>query len=168
MRCRAFVLLTLGLVFSVHSFSQQTLGRTCAFNEIHQKEGWEIPGLDRAKPIGRRGAFPYIPGGQVTLLSPGKSEATFTYYSCDKSRLDVTNTPIAVLQLYRYDIEGRVFAYYVKFLKQRFVDGKRSDAGSVTSVFFYDVDGSGKFVLLMTALSPMPELIPDWAKSKTH
>lgn len=62
------------------------------------------------------------------------------------SRVKIADRPINVLELSSYEYRGHVFAYRVYFAAEtRLHDDTRVETGSVSTVFFIDVDGSGHF-----------------------
>jgi hypothetical protein len=83
-------------------------------------------------------------------------------------RIDFRLRLVKVLELWRCDFQGRVFAYGARYEPQGVQGGKPYRTLESISVLFCDVDGSGKFVsmrypsgLLFKTLE-----VPDWAKTR--
>lgn len=140
----------------------------CTYSELYKKSGWKIPGLEGAKPKGERANLKNLPGVSVTMLQPSEPETFLQDVSCPydhPGRLVVEdNSPIKVLALWSFDFGGRVFAYRLSYARETIDNGKRSELAAASTVFFYDLDGSGRFSVLKRATVGPPS-IPDWAKS---
>ena len=149
---------------------------SCNISEVYRDGGWAVPGLKGAKAKSRRGPLVFhrgtelvMPEVSITVLTPGESQSTFTYYRCSpdhRGRLETGEYPIGILQMFKFDLDGRVFAYLVHFGRERFENGKRVDFGTESQFMFYDLDGSGRFTLRRYSKSPAPEFIPEWAHKK--
>ncbi len=139
----------------------------CNITEIYRADGWTIPGLQGAKPLGPRRVLVNIPYVFITPLKPGNSPSMFAYYFCSpghSGRLEIMEFPIGVYRLFSFDVDGRVFAYYIEFVRERFENGTRVDVGAVSMAMFYDLDGSGRFTLRRVSSMSVPEFVPDWVR----
>jgi hypothetical protein len=146
---------------------------TCGFPEIYKEAGWTIPGLADAKVkmkgnVKMKGDLTNLPGVTVTVLEPAEPETTITQIGCARNnpaRLEIVEAPISVLDLRSYEYKGRVFAYRLSYNIQHYYEGTRTASGADSAVFFYDLEGSGKFTVRKGA-EPihLPELPPDYSK----
>jgi hypothetical protein len=86
------------------------------------------------------------------MLKPANVESNLSRWQCSEKAPDsieiIENAPIRIYALWKFDFEGRVFAYRVQYAPESMFRGKRVEMASMTSVFFFDPDGSGKFSLL--------------------
>ena len=151
----------------------------CDFSSLLNLKGWTIPGVDGAVADSERAKYE-VPGvdgtAYVTMMKPGSKPATVTQVLCSKLRSGVTEIrwlDIRVMKLWRFDIEGKVFAYGVSgaWLASKDQTGDLVELGSASNVLFYDLDGSGKFVLMRTAGFPFVPEVPRWlsaAPAKDH
>ena len=122
---------------------------TCGVVEIYKKDGWVIPGLLNAK-VNPRGRFTNIPGVFITPIDPLTTETVLTkigYSSEGGGRIYLEDAPIRILELRAWDYEGHIFAYSVLYELQVMNHSERRALGAATTVFFYDVDGSGVFTV---------------------
>src|SRR5215469_8800331 len=140
---------------------------TCSFSEIYKAEGWMIPGLMNAK-VKKKANITDLPGVTLIVLEPVEDETTITSIQCARynpGRLQIDeSSPIRILELWAFDYKGRVFAYRVNYELQFYHEGARRALGGAISLFFYDMDGSGKFTVLKGASRLLPELPPYLAK----
>jgi hypothetical protein len=154
--------------------SQNVASPVCSFNELFRKDGWTVPGVLGAKAIKQRGKLSNIEGVFVTMLQPGEVEANLTDLQFDqdhKGRVEIEDLPIKILQLWSFDFGGQVFAYRVMYAREALEGGKREELAAAATVFFYDMDGTGKFTAMRwpkleksTGFGNLPEIIPDWVK----
>lgn len=150
---------------------------TCIFSELFRSDGWNVPGLEGAKVKRARSKVTNIPGLFLTMLEPADPEVDLTEMNCDQQhpgRVNVReNAPIKVLDLWAFDFGGQVFAYRLSYAGEAIYDGKREDLAWATSIFFYDLDGSGRFTVIRYPTfkgkpdftTYLPEFIPDWVKN---
>lgn len=154
--------------------AQKDASQVCSFAEIYRKDGWTVPGLDGAKVKSQRARLSNLPGVFVTMLQPAEPETFFQNLGCPQDhpgRIEIENAPIKVLDLWSFDVGGRVFAYRISYAREAVNNGVRSELAAASTVFFYDADGSGLFTVVrggtMGVGSFAPAYIPDWAKSST-
>jgi hypothetical protein len=177
MRFTALVLtLAVFVGANAHSQTPQQVNSSpsCSFSEIYREDGWTVPGRVGAKPKGKRAELSTLPGVFVTKLEPTQSEADFTEVWCPPDhpgRVEVDQVPIKIVDLWSYDLDGRVFAYRLLYARERIeANGTREDTGMVIALYFYDVDGSGKFTMILGAKQGIgyfvPSFMPDWVKNR--
>jgi hypothetical protein len=143
--------------------------KLCSFSGIYRTEGWAIPGIPAVKPNGERvplaASMPHV---FVTRVKPAETETTITSISCSsalRGRLQVSDQPIGVIWLASFDFSGRVFAYGVRFVKERVEGNVRRAVAAESNIIFYDLDGLGRFTLMEGAERGLtPNFIPDWVK----
>ncbi|MGA3371658.1 MAG: hypothetical protein ABSC48_07845 [Terracidiphilus sp.] len=150
---------------------------TCSFSEIYRKDGWTVPGASGAKAKKPRAPLGNIPGVFLTMLEPGEAETNMATISCSRDhpgRLEIEeDAPIQILALWSFDFGGRIFAYRVVYGCEVINSGKREHLACASTVFFYDMDGSGRLTLsdggrgVAPGKNPgfLPSFIPDWAKN---
>jgi hypothetical protein len=143
--------------------------KTCTFDGIYRKDGWTIPGMPAKQADVKYPRKPYsnMPGVFGTMLTPVNPETTYTRIGCSRDNsgwLQIDEQPIAIIWLFSFDFEGRVFAYGIRFGLERIENGVRRDAGMESALVFYDLDGSGHFALKKSAGLPFPDFMPDWVK----
>jgi hypothetical protein len=112
------------------------------------------------------------------MLKPDNVESNLSEWHCsekDPGRIEIVeNAPVKIYALWAFDFGGPVFAYRVAYAPESINGGQRHELASMTSVFFYDPDGSGKFSVLKYQkwvrepkfTEYLPESVPDWAKKK--
>jgi hypothetical protein len=144
----------------------------CKFLEVFRKDGWTVPGVLGAKS-NQRASVTNLPGVFLSQLEPVESETSLTEMLCKSNqtgRIEVNDhQPIKILQLWSFDFGGAPFAYRLEYEYEVIHDGKRSEIMSASVVWFYDLDGSGRFTSMRRAeiQGPswlMPDFVPDWAK----
>jgi hypothetical protein len=170
-----FVFALLSLLFCVFAMADDTKTAPscgCQMNFLYNKSGWTIPGLE-----GSIAAYPrasYVTNNTksqmfVTRMKPGRQRATVTRLHCSErfgGAVEVQSLDVEVLELWAFDVEGKVFAYAVTagWLGSPDVSGHRVQIGTVSDILFSDMDGSGKFVLMKFTSTPFAPQIPDWIK----
>jgi hypothetical protein len=145
--------------------------KSCGFDEVYQYEGWKIPGLAGSSPTKIGYIFPNAPGVTATRLTPGR---TYTYlvilncWSPGQGRLRYRRMPVKVLEMWRYDCQGKVFAYAAQCEPQSVYGGQYHSLLELVDVLFYDLDGSGKFVSMRYTIGILPKApeVPEWVKRK--
>ncbi len=171
----AFVFLGTGVALSQQTSPNDPIPK-CNFSEVFKKDGWTVPGISGAK-VKQRAKLSNMPGVFVTTFEPANAEANLTNVICVREhtgRLEVKDgAPIKILMLWSFDLGGRVFAYRVEFASEVIYDGKRQECACESYLFFYDMEGSGKFVLMDSgkgvdghSIGYLPSFIPDWVKSQ--
>jgi hypothetical protein len=139
--------------------------------EVHRNDGWKVPAISADVEVkDRRAKFENIPGVYVTVLKPKEPRTTMMDIWCsreNRGRIEMQELPIRILHLWRFDFEGRVFAYGVSYGNDAIQNGKNIPLGSASAAIYYDVDGSGLFKIRRGAIYPfMPDLIPDWVRTQ--
>jgi len=143
----------------------------CGFSEVFQWDGWKIPGLRGASQTKERYVFPDAPGVTASRLVPGRSVTKLPILRCASSssgRIEFRLRYVKVLELWRCEYHGRVFAYAAEYEPQVMEKGILHPLLESVLVLFYDLDGTGEFAsmryasgLLFKALD-----VPDWVKAK--
>ena len=143
-------------------------GELCGFSEVSKAQGWVVPGLKGAIVKTRRAPVSGLSGIFSTSLKPGTAPWTTTLVRCSQSqkgRIEITEEPINVEEIGRFDIRGRPFLYRVLFTREVIERGKRLDVGASSGLCFYDPDGLGQFrVMRFDFFSPIASSLPDWVK----
>jgi hypothetical protein len=165
------LLFVLSLSATATLFAQQpsipNAATTCDISEVHNVDGWAVPGLKRAVVQGKPIQYPN--GVVAKSLVPRDRQASFTYFRCSedhRGRLEVGEFPIGIYQIISFEVGGRVFAYYVHLGRERLENGKRADFGTELQIIYYDLDGSGRFTLRKYTMVRSPEFTPDWVHVK--
>jgi hypothetical protein len=146
----------------------------CTFSEVYKKDGWTVPGVHGAK-VKQRATLTDLPGVFVTILEPADAQTNIPEIWCPQDhpgRLVLDDSPIRIMVLWSFDCGGRVFAYRISYAEEAIYNGERHELAAATSVFFYDMEGSGKFTVLDAGKrlngkgwGYLPSFIPDWAKN---
>jgi hypothetical protein len=161
------------IVFLGGSYSQQSREKgsptPCSYSELYRKDGWMVPGLKGAKIKVKRMAVEDSPGMSMMVLEPTEPEPTITVFRCSRDhvgRMEIDEIPIGIITLWAFDFGGRTFAYRLSYGIDTIENGQRMPTGSAANVMFYDLDGSGRFVLRKSAGGPSdsvaPAPIPEW------
>jgi hypothetical protein len=165
------------VLWAGHAFSQQPAKSdtpaSCSFSEVYRKDGWTVPGVPGATVITQRARLSNMPGVFLTRLKPLEAESFSPNIWCPQDhpgRLEIDqNEPIQILDLWSFDFNGRIFAYRINYGCEAMNDDERGHLGCVQTIFFYDMDGSGRFTVIRRGGAKlswfMPEFIPDWAKN---
>jgi hypothetical protein len=157
--------------------SQQTAGspvnHTCKeFNP----SGWMIPGLQAAS-VKWRSEVKGAQGDFVTELQPIEPKTWLTLPVCpreNESQPKFEQIPIQIARLWRFETGKAVYAYRLEYIDESIdLTGTRRDRGTEAAVFFYDIDGSGRFRIMKYGLSKdqswvRPAFVPEWAKTKVN
>ena len=132
----------------------------CNFGEIYKAEGWKIPGLDKVAKERETGNLTNLPGVSLTKLHPLEPEASLEAIFCPydhRGRLTVEDAkPIRIMALWAFAYSGHIFAYRIEYSDEAIENGQRHELASASSVFFYDVDGSGRFTSLASCCTYLP------------
>ncbi len=168
----AFVFTAIVPVLMGEQSSEASRSRGCEVNEILKLEGWKVPGI--AKAVVTLASARWTTGGLqgvfVDKLKSELPETAVTLVTCiagHPGRLRVRDQPIRVLEILRFRMNGRVFAYRVAAQLVGIENPKmRVPLGSEMMLTFYDEDGAGRFTVMQY---PGPGLIPkldvpDWVK----
>jgi hypothetical protein len=153
--------------------------KQCGFSETYRPEGWEVPGLSGAVPKSERMSLKISPGGIVEGVfvteMKAKSISNLLLPRCTQEhlgRLSIESLTVRVVNMWKVDFKGKVFAYVVDYEPQIMEkDGPHGTLCSISLVFL-DVDGSGRFKVmrwnqpLRKSFLFSPE-IPDWAKQSS-
>jgi hypothetical protein len=109
----------------------------------------------------------------VSALKPQASETSVLLATCvqgHSERLQVRNQAIHVLEILRFSMSDRVFAYRVSAQLMSVQGKRRVPLASEVMLTFYDEEGSGKFTLMQypgQGLTPRLD-VPDWVKNLSH
>ena len=150
----------------------------CGFSEVYQQGGWKIPGLSGAVPKEPRVPLVFhtegmeasvTPGIFATSLHAGKSDLQLTILQCSRDlpdQLVVRIVPVKVLEMWRLDLDGRVFAYGVRYEPQLASGGALHGSLEYVQVIFYDTVGSGHFASMRYQNAHLFQSlnVPGWAK----
>jgi len=144
----------------------------CHLTSLYNKSGWAIPGLEGSSEKSPRASYGADNGkGQVfvTRMKAGPKPAAITWLHCSarfEGTTEVQALDVDALELWAFDVDGKVFAYGVTagWLGPPDASGHRAQIGSVSDVLFYDMDGSGKFTLMRYTKVPFAPEIPEWLK----
>jgi hypothetical protein len=87
------------------------------------------------------------------------------------NRVEIEELPIKVIELSSYKFRGHLFAYRIQFIIETLhEDGTRAEMASESAKFFIDIDGSGRFTVMMAPNSLRelwaPPIVPDWVRSR--
>jgi hypothetical protein len=178
----AFIVLTCEALFSQSAGG--TSATTCGFSEIYRPSGWRIPGvvgssekIMKSKEIELPGILPppqqrvaraslsNIPGVFATQMQPGNSDLKIPLPYCSPDYpgrlISDESKPVRVLQLWRFDFNGKVFAYGIEY-----TPATNPPILAFGQVLFYDLDGTGTFTV-----ARIPKVyffaaveVPKWAK----
>ncbi len=145
---------------------------SCAFTSLYNKNGWVIPGLRGATIAHPRGRYS-IAGEQtkqpifITSMKATQNRGTVTVVKCSRevqASTEVETLSVEVLRLWKFDVDGKVFAYGLSagWLGPADASGRRPHLGTLSDFIFYDLDGSGRFSLLKTETMPFRLEVPEW------
>jgi hypothetical protein len=143
----------------------------CRFSGLYNEEGWQVPGLIGATEAAPRARL-RVNGADspvfVTKLKPGGT-GFLTSVSCGQDvpgALTVRTRAVEALQLWRADINGKVFAYDVVagYITTPDELGKYRSVGTSWEVAFYDVDGRGRFRVMKHSPHQFAFDTPPWVK----
>jgi len=154
----------------------------CGFAELYQSEGWSIPGLPGAQPKAPRVAVEFRKEGVEDIVRPGffatslkavATEKRLLVLKCSQEapgRLAVRNVHVKVLELWQFDVKGKVFAYGVRYEPQYESGGTLHRSLEYVQVIFYDTDGSGRFTAMSYQSANLFQSvkIPEWVKRSTE
>lgn len=152
------------------SFREQR-SKECGFSEVYQYGGWLIPGLEGAIPEKKIYTISDAPGVIGIRLRTTKFGQHLTILNCDSShfgRLVYRSRPVKVLELWRVEYNGKVFAYGGKYEPQILRNGNMHGTLEAVRAIFYDIDGNGQFSLMKYSMNLMflPLEVPDLARKK--
>jgi len=151
----------------------------CGFSEVYQRDGWRIAGLSGATDGGPRAALTLHTEGKedeskqgifVTSLNAGKLDLRLTVLQCSQdfpARLVIRVVSVRVLEMWRFDFDGKIFAYGARYEPQTVPRrGVPHSTLEYVQVVFYDVDGSGRFTVMQYQNSRLFQSleVPEWAK----
>jgi len=161
-------------MFPIHAWCQDSAVRPsvsdCGIREVFNAGGWEVPGLSGARIItpsarwvtnGVRDVF-------VEVLKPNQPESMVDLVRCSPGRpdrIEVRRQAVKVLEILKFRINGRVFAYRVTAqLVGSEHKGIRTPLGVEMMLTFYDEAGSGSVTVMQypgTDLIPRLD-VPNW------
>lgn len=153
---------------SIASFAQakKISECSCRLDALYNRDGWLIPGLDGSAAKWPRASYK-ISGSEtkifVTRLKPGEKTGTITRLRCSDAGIEIGTLPLKVNELWAFDVSGKVFAYGVTgaWLGTDKA-GHTKELGTASDVEFYDLDGSGKFILMKYSEFPFAPQVPEW------
>ena len=141
----------------------------CQFSEVFQSDVWEIPGLVgslRTKTSYRLAGSPEI---VAIRLAPGHIPSKLTVLECSRStpgRIRVRRISVRPLELWRCEVQGRVFAYAARYAVLVVSKKRAFEMLESVSAIFYDTDGAGTFTSIRypsgTVLGALSA--PEWVK----
>jgi hypothetical protein len=140
-------------------------------SSLFNGHGWIVPGVVGATAKSSRAKYKTSDSSvYVTLMTPGQESATVTRLQCSKSQPDATEVQtidVEALQLWKFDLDGKVFAYGVTagWMGREDRTGRLIELGTAEDLLFYDVDGTGKFKLMKRASFPFVPDIPRWVST---
>jgi hypothetical protein len=167
-----FILIPLGAALCQQPTQPEATGpHNCS--EVLREVGWTIPGLAGAKEKSRHPSLGEQGEWTITEMEPTQPEGVLTSVKClsdSPNRIEVDEVPIKVLGLTSYEYRGHLFAYKIYFVLESLRgDGTRVESASESGKYFIDIDGSGRFTLMVPPKSlrafNTPPVIPDWVKS---
>ncbi len=139
----------------------------CNIIELYNREGWEIPGIRNVR-LKERITNITADNEEVSVevLQPIDRVAwlpLISYVPKYPGRIELREQPINVIEIRRYSIKERIFAYRVS-AEQVAAEGKRRIAiASAEVVMFYDIDGNGRFTIREYATNiPYKLKVPHW------
>ena len=124
----------------------------CGARDVYKFDGWQIPGLAGAVPQGELLADADVPGVSIREMKPGKTDEPLVIIGCASKAagggIDYKALPVVVMQMWRYEFGGKVFAYSVVYPLWHIFKGKRVPLAGYAAVGFYDMDGDGLFTIM--------------------
>lgn len=138
-------------------------------HQVFKKGGWVIPGLDGSHAVSKRISVNNSGAANIfrTQLAPRKGEilTDLPYYILKCDQLEIKQQPFAIRNISQFDVEGKVFAYFVEGTYTNSVRPPVTYAGAVSYFLFVDSTGSGTFDLYQTDVSlPFKSGVPDWVQ----
>ncbi len=161
------VIMLIGCVSLIYAVAKDSTA--CEVKEIYNEDGWDLPGspiadilkLCPSEDIKNQWEQTYfrinppLRETYVVFFSGSKESSDRFIYECRPVHMDFINV---------YVKHYHVFAISFFAVTMGIEDnGKRVMLGEGTEVFFYDIDGSGRFKLLRYSEGIQTQLIvPDW------
>ena len=144
-------------------------------SSLFSTQGWIVPGVEDAIPKTPRAQYKVAgsrEGVFVTIMKPGQRPAKITRLQCSKQHqgaIEIQAIDVEALQLLKFDVNGKVFAYGVTVGWQGREDrsGRLVGLGTSEDLIFYDTKGTGTFELMNQASSPFVPEIPKWISSSS-
>lgn len=145
----------------------------CEIREVFDREGWAVPGLSKVKIISSNARWTTngAEGVFVDTLKPDAPETSVMLVTCLSGRTDrveVRNQLVNVIEILRFHMNRRVFAYRVTAQLMGIESkGIRVPLASEMVLTFYDNNGSGRFTIMQyPGSSLIPGLdVPVWVKT---
>jgi hypothetical protein len=143
----------------------------CDLSSIFNNQGFQVPGVEGATPKSARARYNASnliekETVSVTVMRPGEEPSSITWLHCSSDfsgAVQVQTVDVQVLELWKFDVEEKVFAYGVTLgWMGRDKSGKLIRLGTAEDKLFYDTDGSGKFKLMTNANRPYLIEVPKW------
>jgi hypothetical protein len=143
----------------------------CVLEEVFQFDGWRIPGLAVARPDKREIIASSIPGVVATRMRVAKTDDQLVIIDCSRDspgRIKYRRRLVSVMEMWRYECDGRVFAYSAVYSLATLEKGRRVALLGYVPAAFYDVDGSGRFQVMkyqesVTLLNHIE--VPQWVRN---
>ncbi len=169
-----FAAATFVLVFSSGSIGKSSAPSQtpclCQFSSILKNDGFDVPGVDGAVPKSPRARYKSDNLQEIvyaTMMKPGGEPSNIIWLHCARDLPGVTQIQtidVEVLQLWKFDVDGKVFAYGLTagWVGREDKTGKLVRLGTAEDKLFYDTDGSGKFKLMKNADFPFFIEVPRW------
>jgi hypothetical protein len=142
---------------------------------IFNPDGWTIPGLERARSRvhGRNSPSDKQTAVQVTGFEPGPRGKLYTIPLItpdpEHHQLDYQTLSIEPIDIYRYEVNGRVYCYQVSIIMHEFdPKSKRGGTGGGVEIYYYDETGSGVFTIMEFNVTVFPYTPPppQWVTSR--
>jgi hypothetical protein len=158
-----------GLYFAGISLGFAASQSPCGIRQLVKRDGWDIPGLAGASVVSN--GSPPQPGDRISvaILRPGATASSVLTVSCvpdEPGRVEVREQAIKVLELRKYSVLGRVFAYRVNAEDVSIEGGVDVALGAAEVLMYYDVHGTGVFELReYGSRVPYRVFLPDWVSA---
>jgi len=138
-------------------------------HQVIKKEGWTVPGIDGSHPVSQRIADNKTGSANIfrTQLAPPNGEVLveLAYYILRCDQLEIKQQPFAIRNVSKFDVRGKVFAYFVEGIYVDSVHPPVTYAGAVSFFLFIDTTGTGIFDVYQTDVSfPFRSGLPAWVQ----
>jgi hypothetical protein len=139
-------------------------GSRDAIEQVIQSEGWAIPVVPETKnsPVRSRYNFPGKTRDVfVTIFEPSKPIfVDLQMARAEKGCVVLRKQPIKIIALWRFEIEGKVYAYGIHGAWVSSKTPSSTTFGRVSDWVYYDMDGDGLFETLRMQPWPFIPLEP--------
>ncbi|MBI4752291.1 MAG: hypothetical protein HY774_27700 [Acidobacteria bacterium] len=174
MNILGFTLLFLLLTVSYQATSpKEPVSRQIAATKIVNDGGWDIPFINQSSKLNQikieEKPYPGLPpfSVKITTYQPQKPKKKdlnlqkLPFFTINGDKLHVHQAHLLITEIVQYSVENKIFRYQVTGYSV--VDTPQGvDLGAQYFLYFFDMDGDGKFETLDYEPGLPPKRIPKW------